>query len=620
MSLLIVAPLIGAVGLAQPIEEISVVASRVPTPIDAATVPVEVIDRAAIDARQSTQVADLLRGLPGFAVSQSGGPGSVTEVRLRGAEANHLLVSVDGISINDPALGSSVDFANLDVLGARRIEILPGAQTALWGSDALAGVVNIETTPAAGSVGRYVAFDGGSNDTVSEAVELVDARQPFYYAASARHTRTDGSNIATSGGENDGYRNTTLHLNTGYTGDRGGVRIVARDVDATSQYDPTPFPDYVPQDGDLTLDYSQRIGGLAANYLISPNWDQRIAVTHYQARNDNAADGTRTNSAEGRKARAVYQSDLFVGSQRFTLAYDYQREDFTQRAPASTFGDPNQHQHYRVHGVVAEFAGSWRWAAATISARHDDNSEFANANSYRAALRIPILADRTTLYIGAGTGRKNPTFTERYGFTPDTFIGNPSLRPEQSKNASVALTQAIGTRAEAHIALFRDTLTDEIDGFVFDPAVGGFTARNIDGKSHRDGIELALHYVADDALDLHFDFTYLDADDPDGDRELRRPRYSGRIVANQRLLGDRLRLQAGVAYIGHRDDVSYATFPPLRIELDAYTLVHCTARFRLNERFELTGRIENVTDEHYQDVYGYATPGRRGYLGIRVSL
>ena len=132
-------------------EQITVLATRTATPVDIAPAPVEIIEQSAIDARQSGVPADLLRGAPGFSVSQSGGIGSVTEVRFRGAEANHLLVMVDGVAINDPALGSSVDFANLDLIGVTRVEILPGAQSALWGSDALAGVMNFETTPAPGA-------------------------------------------------------------------------------------------------------------------------------------------------------------------------------------------------------------------------------------------------------------------------------------------------------------------------------------------------------------------------------------------------------------------------------------------------------------------------------------
>lgn len=618
MFILFAAPLVAAAALAQPIEEISVVASRVPTPLGHVAAPVELIDRAAIDARESSQATDLLRGMTGFAVSQSGGPGSVTEVRLRGAEANHLLVSIDGISINDPALGSSVDFANLDLIGTQQIEVLPGAQTALWGSDALAGVIDIETTPAPGTVAHHLAIDGGSDDTVSEAIELADARQPWYYALAARHTRTDGTNIALTGSENDGYRNTTLHLNTGYRGERGSLRVVARTVDAMSQYDPTPYPDYVPQDGDLELDVHQRIGGIAGSYRLLPNWDQRIALTHYDAHNDNFENDLRTASTDGAKTRIGYQTDFHLDAARLTLAYDYQREDFAQTAAVTDFGDPNQHQHYTSNGVVAEVAGSLSRVTATLSTRYDDNSDFKNASSYRAALKVALSPD-TNLYLTGGTGRKNPTFTERYGYTPDTFIGNASLRPEESKSASLTLTQQLGSAA-LRIALYHDELTDEIDGFVFDPDLGGFTARNINGTSHRDGVELALDYGMTDATDVHVDFSYVDATEPDGARELRRPRYSGRLLIDQRWFAERLSLQLGVTYSGNRDDASYATFPAARVDLGAYTLIHCAARLKLSERFEVTGRIENLSDEHYEDVFGYATPGRRGFVGLRVTL
>ena len=237
-------------------------ATRTATPVDIAPAPVEIIDETAIDARQSGVPADLLRGAPGFAVSQSGGIGSVTEVRFRGAEANHLLVMVDGIAINDPALGSSVDFANLDLIGATRIEILPGAQSALWGSDALAGVMNFETTPAPE---RPCATSGSKAARTIRRASRFDSRSAttaWYYALNARHTETAGTNIAEHGGEDDGYRNTTVHLNTGYTGERGTVTLVARQVTAQSEYDPTPFPDFVPVDGNLELNVRQRLLGL----------------------------------------------------------------------------------------------------------------------------------------------------------------------------------------------------------------------------------------------------------------------------------------------------------------------------------------------------------------------
>jgi vitamin B12 transporter len=608
-----------------PIEEVTIIATRTPTPLGEAPAPVEIIERAALDARQSGEPADMLRGAAGFAVSQSGGNGSLTEVRLRGAESNHLLVSIDGIAVNDPALGSNVDFANMDLIGATRIEILPGAQTALWGSDALAGIINVETTPSAGVVRRDVGVEAGSNDTLRESIELADGRGEWRYALSARHTETDGTNIASVGGEDDGYHNTTVHLNTGYVGERGSVRFVAHAVDAQSQYDPTPFPAFVPVDGNLELKVQQRMGGISGNYLISPNWDQHISVTRYEATNDNFEDGARTNSSNGDKTQFGYQSDflfnLLDARQRLTLAYEYDVEGFGQQGAVSPFGNPNQNQHYDTNSAIVEYASEWDWANATLSVRRDDNSDFADANSYRAAVRVPIANYGTTLFVTAGTGRKDPTFTERFGFTPDTFFGNPALRPEESQSLSVAVEQNFYDTAHLRVSLFRDGLRDEIDGFVFDAALGGFTAANSNGHSHREGVEFVLQAQPIAKTNVQLDFTYLHATQPgDPQDELRRPRYSGRFTVDYTTLADRLALQFGVAYVGTHDDSDFGTFPARLVKLDPYTLLHCTARYTLNERFMITGRVENMTDEHYQDVFGYMTPGRSAYLGLMMTL
>ena len=612
---------------APPLEQITVLATRTATPIDIAPAPVVIIDHAAIDARQSGVPVDLLRGAAGFAVSQSGGIGSVTEVRLRGAEANHLLVLIDGVDINDPALGSSVDFANLDLIGATRIEILPGAQSALWGSDALAGVMSFETTPAPGADVQNVSIESGSNDTRRQSIQLAQRQDAWYYGISARHSETAGTNIATLGSEADGYRNTTAHLNAGYTGDRGTVTLVARQVNAQSEYDPTPFPDFVPVDGNLELEVRQRLFGLTASLAAQPGWNHRVSVKRYDSDNDNITDGARDGSSDGDKTQAAYQGDysfeLGPTMDRLTWAYEYVTEGFNQRGAASPFGDPNQDQHMDTQSLIGEYLIDWNWASASLSARHDDNSEFDDSNNFRAAVRIPLARPGTTLFVAAGTGTKNPSFVERFGFTPDTFIGNPKLRPERSRSVSASLEQSLGDAVRARISVFRDRLEDEIDGFAFDAGAGAFTAVNTNGQSRRDGVELSVQAQLNARAQLRVDYTYLDATQPDNGEstdELRRPRNSGRVVVNFAPLPDRLLLEAGLAYVGSHDDSDFATFPARRVNLDGYTLLHCTARYRFSDRFELTGRVENAGDENYQDVFGYSTPGRSAFVGLNVRL
>ncbi len=612
---------------APPPEQITVLATRTATPVALAPAPVEIIDQIAIDARQSGVPADLLRGAPGFAVSQSGGIGSITEVRLRGAEANHLLVMIDGINVNDPALGASVDFANLDLIGATRIEILPGAQSALWGSDALAGVLNFETTPAPGTVMRKVWLESGSNDTTRQSIQLAQRDDAWYYSVNARHTDTAGTNIATQGGEDDGYRNTTLHLNTGYIGERGSVTLVARDVDAQSEYDPTPFPGFIPVDGNLDLNVRQRLLGLTASIESPEGLHSRFSAKHYDSRNRNLTDEVRDSASKGDKSQFTYQGDytfrMGPTADLLTWAYEYVTEGFTQTGAPSFFGDPNQSQNINTQSLIGEYVIDWAGISASLSARHDDNSDFDDSNNYRAAVRIPIVNERTQLFVNAGTGTKNPTFVERFGFTPDTFIGNPNLRPEQSRSVSVTAEQLFGATTRVRVTGFRDRLEDEINGFAFDPVALGFTAVNTSGESSRDGIELSVQASLNAATQVRADYTYLDAQQPTDsghDDELRRPRHSGRVIVDFAALPDRLTFQIGAAYVGVHDDDDFATFPARRVELDSYTLLHCTARYRLNDRFEVTGRVENATDENYQDVWGYATPGRSAFIGLDVRL
>jgi vitamin B12 transporter len=323
--------------------------------------------------------------------------------------------------------------------------------------------------------------------------------------------------------------------------------------------------------------------------------------------------GGRTGSAAGRRLRIGWQGDYRYGDddRALSVAAEYTREGFHQRGIATAFGDPRQNQTMDTTSVVAEWRAPLGPVAVSTSVRHDRASDFRDATTYRLAARLP-LGDGTALFATVGTGARNPTFTDRYGFTPDTFIGNPDLDVERSISYSFAIERAFGASLTAGVALFRDRLEDEIESFVFDADLGGFTARNSNGRSHRDGIEPWLRWQATDALAVEADYAFVDATEPDAtgrSEEVRRARHSGALRVHW-IPVPRFALTAGAAHVGERRDFDFATFPARRVRLGEHTLLHCAARWWANERIEIGFRAENATDADYEDVLGYRSPGR----------
>ncbi len=609
------------------VDEMIVSAARVPTEQNRVNVPVETLTRDEIIRRQAVVLADLLTGSPGVGLTRSGGSGALTELRMRGAEAGHVLVTIDGIDANDPALGSTVDLAHIDLSGVERVEVLRGPQSALWGSDALAGVINIATASRPTAPSGRLSVESGSFSTRSLQGGLNSGNGRVYGSVNASLFNTDGINISETGTGRDGYWNRTLQASGGIDDEGYELSAVLRQTDAESEYDPVPFA--TPEDGDREFHTRQRYGRISGTTGLTPATRQTLALAVSDTSNENFADGESTNTNQGRRTRLTLQNDWAFGTwdadSRISIALERQIEDFRQRAPVTAFGDPNQNQSIRSSSISVEYdvAVSEEFGL-TLSARGDRNSEFDDVVALRAAARYHVAQSGTRVFASAGTGVNNPTFTERFGFTPDTFVGNPELKPERSIGLQLALEQPVGERFVAEIALFRDWLIDEIDGFVFDPDSGAFTADNRDGRSHRHGVELRTRFDLTDALRLSAGYGYLTATEPAADgrqtRELRRPRHTGNLATDFTSADGRLQLRLGGAYVGETLDNDFSTIPATQVTLDDYWLVHLTGRYHLNDTWSLFGRVENALDTDYQTVLGYNTPGRSGYIGITAAL
>jgi len=599
-------------------ESIVVTAHRVPTadPV----LPVHVRDPGDAPAIG----LQALRDLPSFAISQSGSLGSLTQVRVRGAEANHLLVLVDGIDVMDPTADAGFNFANLNLAGITRVEYLPGAQSAIWGNHALAGVLHLTTEPAERI--RRINVEGGSFDSRYASVQLADSNADHYYNLSVADFTTDGTNIARQGSEQDGHDNTSWFASGGVHRDNWSLRGLSRRTWTRSDFDPTPYPAYLPADGDEVNTHDELLTavGLEVRGNARP-WQQRLNVSLFETDNSTESAGTRTATTDGRRWKVSSVTELpfaereLLGrqlGQQLVLLLEHQDERFEQRGAASEYGDPNQRQDLDTTSAGLEYLirldDRWRLSA---SGRHDRNSAFDDSNSVRLGSSFQW-RDDTLLWLALGTGIKQPSFVERYGFTPDSFIGNPDLEAERNEHVSLGGEYRRGAWSHA-LTVYRDRLEDEINGFTFDPVRGGFTSSNEDGTSKRQGVEwITSRSWA--AGQVRAGASYLDTEDIDGSREIRRPEWQAfTTLAHE---WQRLRLDLGAFYVDEQADLDFASWPAERVALDAYTLAHAEFTLKLRPGMRLGVRGSNLLDETYEDLLGYRAPGRAWYLNFGVDL
>lgn len=597
---------------------IVVTAAREPVRSDLSGTAITVLDRTTIEALNLPQTADLLRLSPGASVAQSGPIGAQTQVRLRGAESNHTLVFVDGIEVNDPASSGDFRFETLLADGVERIEVLRGPQSALWGPEAIGGVVSVTTREPGGDAPVFGQVEYGSLRTwrAGGGVELGSADNGV--VAQVSHLDTRGIDAVGSGGERDGYENLTLSLKVvAAPSANTKVGAVVRYSSAETEFDGTDPVTFLRAN---TLD-ATRIRGLALRAygeasFLDDRWKHHVEGQYLDTDNINRDGATFLNRTDAERLKASYQSSFETGAHRLTAAFEHE----TQRYRADDnvfFGGTNQRRRREQNSLVGEYRltlGETFSAGASI--RHDDNDRFADATTWRltAAAALPRGFRAHGSY---GEGVTDPTFTEQFGFFPGSFVGNPDLKPENSQGFDLGLGWASDGLA-ADVTYFRTNLEDEILT-TFDSATFLSGVANASGKSKRQGIEASLDAAANDWLHLSASYTWLDSEEGQvagsaRSREVRRARHSGSLTATAEL--DRLTLAGAVAYVGKRRDIDFDTFTD--VTLGDYALITLSGRYRLTESVELSARVENAGDADYQDVFGYATPGIAAYAGLRV--
>lgn len=613
--------------------ELVVTASRTTVATREVGSAITVITAEQIERRQVRFVSDILRQVPGVAVSRAGNIGAVTQVRIRGAEGNHTLVIIDGVEVNDPMNGSEFDFSSLLADDIERIEVLRGPQSAIWGSDTIGGVVNIVTKRGRRGLRGHASAEGGSFGTYRLNTGLSGGNESARASVSGSLLETDGINVGSTGDEKDGYRNGTLNL----TGDLDlarnlSVALNGRYTKAKTEGDrqdfdfpATPTQGLLVDSDDFT-ETEQIFGRAEARLLLFDGaWQQKLGAAATRADRRSVESGT-TSESTGTKGRLDYQSTfvfdtstLADAAHSLTFYAEREHQDFRNRSEG--FPSADQYRDSTDYGYVGEYRlGLWDRLFLSAALRFDDNERFEDATTYRATAAYVFPESGTRLHGSYATGATNPTFFELFGFDPNTFVGNPDLKPETSKGWDAGIEQKLlGDRVVLDVTYFETDLRDEIQT-AFLPGFRS-TPVNLSGKSTRRGIEVAAQARVTDAFDLSGSFTWLDAEQPNGRAEVRRPKYMASANANYRFFEGRANVNLGVDYNGRAIDNEFVDRTNrVRIGLEDYVLVNLAASYRLTDSVEFFGRVENLLDEDYQDVYGFNTPGISVYAGIRVAF
>jgi len=607
------------------IEEVLVSASLMPITASRSANAVTVIDRAQLRNRATVSLSNILRDVPGFSVSQVGVLGSQTQIRVRGAEANHLLVTIDGVEANDPSQGDEFSWGTLTASDIERIEIIRGPQSSLRGSDAVAGVVNIITRSAEkSSVGLFL--ESGSWATHHSGFNIGHKQGDFDIRFGLSHIESAGDNIARTGDENDGYRNTTYNIRSGLKlSDQMDISFAARESDGMNQFDADNDFDGLIEDQDRVSEFENSTMRFQGDYSSKDGtWQHKVLISQSKSDNTAFADKAKGNVTASTKDQIQYIGSFTwdQGAQNVAALVEREEEDWMQRGEI-TWGvyDPNQDRERDTDSVAVEYRTDINdHLTLAASARHDDNSEFDSAKTYRAEA-IYQLTEAIRLRSAVGTAVKNPTFTERFGFYTN-FIGNPNLIPEESTSWELGADQLImGGALTLSLTIFEAELENEIDGFVYDPATFAYTSNNINGTSERKGAELSAVGNISESMSLSAAYTYTDSTGDDAVREVRRPRHIASLNLGWQAAHN-LHLNTNIQFTGEQTDVYFPPFPePSQVvALSNHTLVNINLNYSATEKFEMYLKLENALNENYEEVFGYQTLGFGATLGLRYSM
>ncbi|MCG8335617.1 MAG: TonB-dependent receptor [Proteobacteria bacterium] len=598
---------------------------------------VKTISNEEIEASQKSRVAEILGEVGGLDVTTRGGQGRLTNVFIRGADAKNTLILVDGIPVNDPSNTSrTADIGSLTLDNVDRIEVLSGSQSVLYGSNATAGVINIITKQGKEESEGVIGLMGGSYQTYKLHGSATGRSNNIFYSVAASSIQSEGFSVANDRNEDiphegntsekDGSKGAILSLNLGYEFAPGHeLSIISRlinnhvDLDdagngytgdrldynmGTGTSDPNP-------DGKKEQHEISSLSLNAIKLLNSFNqklFESKVAVSVTDHVRDNYnADGDKAYDYKGKTEQWLWQG---------TFNFEYDRLSFGLDRTTETMESESD----SIESVSATTSSVWVHdqlflldddLVIGIGFRNDRHEHFGSAYTRRLAPSYKI--GDLKLKASYGTGFLAPSLYQLY-----STYGNTDLDPETSVSWDVGFDYKATSSIRFGLSWFETRFEDRIDWVSISMAPWG-QYQQVDGKTITNGAETFVSIAPTSSFSMRLDHTYNETKDPDGKQLAYRPRHKLVVKSLYKPL-ESIKISGSVKWVGDRAaNSSDKTEDGELVEtMPAYSVINLAMTHRISEVIEWYLKLDNLTDEIYEEVWAYATPGRSAYLGIKA--
>jgi len=613
------------------LDEIVISANKTQTPYYAVGSSITIITSEEISRKQTTSVIDLLREVPGVSVIQQGGPGKLSYISLRGANTNHTLVIVDGAKVNDASSpNNAFDFSTLTTHDIERIEILRGPQSTLYGSYAIAGVINIITKSGNGIPHYSLTADGGSNSYYKGVLSASGSYGLMNYFISALRSGSNGvsaSNSKYGNTEKDGFINNAITSQIGFNLlDNLKFNLIYKfgraDIDLDQSEMLGDDPNYIYQ-----IEEQLFKSGISLS-LFEGKWEQffNVSLTKRFAFTFDDFDEVRPftysdNYNRSQRIKLDWQNNLsFIPNNLLTFGVESETEKaYTSYLSESEWGPYESifpEQSVTTNSLYLQNqVNIANQLFTSVGIRYDHHQKFGNVTTFRISPAYYISSTGTKIKAAYGNGFKAPSLYNLF----DPLFGNPDLKPEKSKGWEAGFEQYFDNGNYSLGITYFDLKLENMFGYD-----ANYVTINI-AEAESKGIELFMTAKFLEKVSVTANYTYNKTKDNYSNsddfkkRLLRRPQDQLFVNINFNPT-DIFNLNTQIKYSGKRDDKDFSFYPAQRVEMDDYAIVNLAASYKLLDYLQLTGRIENVFNKDYEEVLFYGTLGRSFYLGINFSL